>query len=215
MISPWIARNYLIFHRVILVRDNLGTELAVSNNECAEFGTLLNEVTHCFEKVHPNANREEATKVRALGEAQYNAARLREAVLWIDNNRSRFMELCRQRFVAFWMPHESADLRRDVLQRGFRLQPYSIYIMTWLSLAGLWMLARRDIRGAVLCTIWLAFFPLIYYVVQYENRYRYPIMWITFLLGALPISRCINWLWKHSVDSISDGESSVRKAGRD
>ena len=54
-----------------------------------------------------------------------------------------------------------------------------------------------------LCTIWLAFFPLIYYVVQYEDRYRYPIMWITFLLGALPVSLCIEWLWKYTVGSLS------------
>ena len=214
MISPWIVRNYLIFHRVILVRDNLGTELAVSNNDCAVFGTLLNEVTHCFDKVHPNVNLEEARKVRALGEAQYNESRLHEAVSWIDNNRSRFIELLRQRFIAFWMPHESADLPRDVFQRGFRLQPYTVYTMTWLSLAGLWMQARRDIRSAVLCTIWLAFFPLIYYVVQYEDRYRYPIMWITFLLGALPISLYIEWLWKYAAGFLNDGGSSARKAVR-
>jgi hypothetical protein len=215
MISPWIARNYLIFHKIIPVRDNLGMELAVSNNDCAEFGVLLSEVKHCFEKVHPNANLEEATKVRTLGEARYNELRLRDGLRWIDENRSRFVALSRQRFIAFWMPHETADLLRDFWQRGVRLQPYSVYSMSWLSLAGLWILARRDIRSAVLLAMWLVLFPLIYYVIQYEDRYRYPIMWTTFLSGALPISLGIEWLWKYSKDSINEREASVREAGRD
>ena len=42
-----------------------------------------------------------------------------------------------------------------------------------------------------MCTISLGLFPLVYYAVQYEYRYRYPILWMTFLLGAFPIAALV------------------------
>jgi hypothetical protein len=60
--------------------------------------------------------------------------------------------------------------------------------MTPLSVAGLFILYRRDILSWLVCLICLGLFPLIYYTVQYEYRYRYPILWVTFLLGSLPIT---------------------------
>jgi hypothetical protein len=35
IVSLWMVRNYLVFKRPILIRDNLGKELANSNNPCA------------------------------------------------------------------------------------------------------------------------------------------------------------------------------------
>jgi len=37
----------------------------------------------------------------------------------------------------------------------------------------------------------LGFIPLIYYTVEYEYRYRYPILWVTFLLGSLLITASV------------------------
>jgi len=68
------------------------------------------------------------------------------------------------------------------------LERFVIYLMTSLSTVGLVILFRRDFKSAVVCVSCLAVFPVIYYFVQYQDRYRYPLMWLTFLLGALPIS---------------------------
>jgi hypothetical protein len=196
MVSPWIVRNYLVFDRLIPVRDNLGLELSVSNNDCATFGLRENLRTGCFYRVHPNGSDVEATKVLALGEARYNEVRLLEGRGWIAKHSDRFMSLCVQRFVAFWFPHETESAAREMLRTGRRKERLCIYLMTLLSIVGLWITARRDAKSAAICAMWLGLFPLIYYVVQYEDRYRYPIMWVTFLLGAVPLGELIAWLWK-------------------
>ena len=188
IIIPWTIRNYHVFHRFILVRDDLGLELAISNNDCAQFAMEQN-FHGCFQLVHPNRSEDEASKVIALGEADYNQLRLREAVAWIKLHSRRFVRLSLYRFIAWWMPTETGTLQfTEYAGKDRRLERSVIYLMTLLSVAGLVMLLRRDFKIAALCASCLAVFPLIYYFVQFQDRYRYPVMWLTFLLGALPIS---------------------------
>jgi hypothetical protein len=210
MVSPWIVRNYLVFDRIILVRDNLGLELSVSNNDCAAFGLRANMQSGCFQDFHPNGSVGEAAKVLAMGEARYNELRLHQAVNWIAANLSRFTSLCAQRLVAFWLPHESDNLAREMSTQGRRRERCCVYIMTFLSMIGLWVTARRDIKSAAVCAIWLGVFPIIYYVVQYEDRYRYPIMWVTFLLGAVPLSVVVEWLWNLSMGRVIESIETDR-----
>jgi hypothetical protein len=187
IVAPWIIRNFLVFDRLILVRDNLGMELSISNNDCAMFGIAQNIDSGCFIKMHPNVNVEEARKVLAYGEPRYNDLKLREALYWIKTHPARFLRLCSLRVAAFWMPPATGG-PYSLRGSGRRLERIVVYVMTLLSVAGLFILYRRDSLSASLCLICLGFFPLIYYIVQYEWRYRYPILWVTFLLGSLPIT---------------------------
>ena len=202
IVSPWIVRNYLVFHKVIFIRDNLGLELAVSNNDCAAFSLRANLDSGCFQKFHPNGGVAEASKVLALGEARYNEVRLHEAALWIAGNPGRFLSLCAQRFQAFWVPHEGETVA--TLPPGRKRERLCVYLMTFLSIIGLCLAARRDPASAAVCAIWLAVFPVVYYLVQYEDRYRYPIMWVTLLLGVLPFSLAFQWLWNLSLRRVTD-----------
>lgn len=199
VVAPWLVRNYLVFHRFIPVRDNLGLELAVSNNDCARFGIQRNFETGCFQKEHPNVNLDEAKKVLALDEPKYNDLRLQEAKRWIAGNPVRFAKLCAMRFVVFWMPTETTSF----FVSGRVFERFAIYLMTILSLPGLLMLYRGDRRSAAVCLSCLGLLPLIYYVVQYEYRYRYPILWVTFLLGALPITYVLNRVFGLSTSAAS------------
>jgi hypothetical protein len=195
MVAPWMIRNYLVFDRIIFVRDNFGLELSVSNNDCAVFGIVQNRQSGCFAKVHPNANIDEARKVLAYGEPKYNDLKLREARSWIENHPARFLELSAVRFAAFWLPPANEG-PFTLLGRGGRLQRLAIGIMTLLSIPGLFILWRRDTKSAVLCSLCLILFPLIYYIVQHDDRYRYPILWVTFFLGSLPITNVVRPMLK-------------------
>lgn len=190
IVAPWMVRNYLRFHRFVPVRDNLGLELSVSNNDCAQFSIYKNLSSGCFDTFHPNHNASEAAKVRAMGEVNYNDLRLREAESWIGSHPEEFVSLSATRFIAFWVPTQNGDVP---VTRGWRLERgiLYIYLMTALSAAGLVTLYRRDLTSSVVCLTCLAAFPLVYYFVQFEDRYRYPIMWVTFLLGSLPIATCL------------------------
>jgi len=185
IIAPWTIRNYLVFRSFIPIRDNFGLELSVSNNDCARFGITANERSGCFEKVHPNRNAGEARKVRELGEANYNRWRLREGLDWVSLHPTRFLKLSAMRFVAFWMPTETFDIH---YASGRHLERVDIYLVTLSSVLGIASLWKRDRKSALLLISCLTVFPLVYYIIQFEYRYRYPILWITFLVGALPLT---------------------------
>jgi hypothetical protein len=187
IVAPWIVRNYMVFGRLVFVRDNFGLELSVSNNDCAMFGSVQNRDSGCFGKVHPNASVDEARKVLIYGEANYDELKLREAESWIESHAAQFFKLTALRFAAFWLP-PATDGPFSLVGRGRRTERLVTYIMTFLSVQGLFILFRRDSKSAILCAMCFILFPLVYYVVQSDYRYRYPILWFTFLLGSLPIT---------------------------
>jgi hypothetical protein len=205
IVTPWTVRNYLVFHSLVPIRDNLGLELSQSNNDCAQFSALLIWNSVCPEHPHPNANLNEARKVLELGEAKYCELRLHEALHWIGDHPARFLKLTAMRFVFFWMPNESGtvvlrtlmpELQQFHVGVGRHLERVVIYLMTLLSGAGLLLLYKKDARSAAICMSCLTLYPLVYYIVQFEDRYRYPIMWVTFLLGALPITTYMTRFWQ-------------------
>jgi hypothetical protein len=195
------VRNYFVFGRLIFVRDNLGLELSISNNDCAPLSFEKN-LELCFAKFHPNVSTAEATRVLKLGEPQYNDVRLHEAIDWIRSHPSKFVTLSTQRFFAFWMPSDVANPLHDLVNPGQRKMRGTIYLLTLLSVLGLAILYSQNRNGFVLCALWLGLYPPVYYFIQYIDRYRYPIMWVTFLLGAFPLkiafTRTLN-SWKSRV----------------
>ncbi|MBV8552003.1 MAG: hypothetical protein JOY54_11940 [Acidobacteriaceae bacterium] len=194
-IIPWITRNYVVLHRFVPLRDNFGLELAVSNNDCAPYGMLINIRDGCFNRVHPSRSFAEARRVRTLGEPRYNDVRLHEAAAWIKTHQSRFWQLTYQRALAFWFPYENGSMLLTLHYERYRAAYAMIYTLTILSIPGLFLLARSNRSLMVLFGIWLVLFPVPYYVIQYHFRYRMPILWITFLVGSLPLARIAETLW--------------------
>ena len=194
IVTPWTVRNYLVFQSLVPIRDGSGLELSQSNNDCAQFSAVLIWTTSgCSANRHPNGNLNEARKVLELGEPKYFELRQQEALHWIGDHPARFLELTAMRFVFFWMPSESGTIH---VGHGRHLERVVIYLMTLLSGAGLLTLYQKDARSAAICMSCLTLYPLVYYIVAFDARYRDPIMWVTFLLGALPITTyMMRWFW--------------------
>lgn len=114
------------------------------------------------------------------------------------------------RFVAFWMPTETFTIH--YAGTGRRKERVVIYLTTLLSVPGLVIRYRRNIESVAILLSCLTLFPLIQYVIQFQDRYRYPIMWVAFLFGTLPITTCARRLWKpngppeHSIARNKAGE---------
>ncbi len=208
IVAPWLLRNYLVFNRIVSVRDNFGLELSISNNDCAMFGFQQNIDSGCFAKVHPNESIDEARKVLAYGEPRYNDLKLRDAQFWIRDHPLRFFRLSALRTIAFWLP-PATEGPYSLVGRGRRSERFAIYLVTLLSVPGLFILFRQDSVSAIVCAICLIFFPLVYYVVEYSYRYRYPILWVTFLLGALPITLVVKRIGRSL--SLARSRSSVTR----
>lgn len=187
MLIPWTVRNYVVFRRVIPFRLALGLELASSFNDCAPVGMRQSETIGCFAQRSPNHTFEEAQKARALGEAQYNSEKFQQAYEWIAANPRRFSSLTLQRIYAFWFPFEADSPLQQLIIEGRRRERLTIYVMTILSVLGLLLLMKSNrIVGFVLAS-WLLVFPLIYYLHLFEDRYRYPILWVTLVSGSYPL----------------------------
>jgi hypothetical protein len=179
IVLPWMVRNAVVFHRPVFIRDNFGLELAVSNNPCSSALFEQNDRSGCWALTHPNFNYSEAAKVRQNGEVEYNRMKLHEAWHWIEDNPGRFALLSRQRFVAFWFPPPSLNKGNGMIVR-----PLWVQVFTLLSLPGLFLMWRNSRSAFLVIALWLVFFPPVYYFIQFMDRYRYPILWATFLAGS-------------------------------
>jgi len=189
MITPWTVRNLVVLGGLFPVRDDLGLELYVSYNDCAPYGFLASIRNSCIQRFHPNSSVEEALAVRAMGEYQYNRDRFRTAVQWVRFHPGKATALTAQRIWYFWFPSD------DGLQgyRRERARMLSRHILTLASFVGLYLcLKRRRTASGAFLLAWVALFPLVYYLAQFDYRYRYPIFWTTWLLAAdsiLPLAR--------------------------
>jgi hypothetical protein len=174
LLLPWSARNRLQVGTWML-RGNLGLELYVSNAAAADASARVNLESGWHGRVHPFLNEAEALEVRRLGEAQYNRERRAAALEWIRRNPGRFAQLTAWRFLYFW----SGPFPRE--------WPTSIAngVLTLLAAVGLVVLFRRsETAQAVLFSVALLTYPVVYYLVQHSPRYTAPVYWIVGLAGG-------------------------------
>jgi len=181
VVSPWTIRNYIQFHQFVSVRDNLGVELYIANNDMAAASFVDNLPS--FWVHHPAASADEARAVISMGEAAYSDSRRTRAIEWIRTHPGRFFELAGARAWMFWFsePRDSMPHR------------WSIIGVTLASFVGLaLLLIRRHPVAIFIAACWLVY-PLIYYCVQHDVRYREPILWLTLLPAGYVLAVMLNW----------------------
>lgn len=162
---PWTLRNYQRLGALVLIRDDLGIALNTSYNDCAEASLEENLANGCHAAHHPLGSTAEAQLVLNLGEVNYNRLRLASALGWIRTHPKRALVLTTRRFVNFWLPPHAWPVR----------------LLTALSLAGCLAMWRRRIAALRFFLMVFAAFPALYYAVESNVRYRYPILWLTLL----------------------------------
>ena len=191
MLAPWTWRNYRVLGYPVLTRSDLGLELAVSNNPCAKYSWLLNDKSGCFWKNHPYLSTEDAGLVLALGEVNYNRMKMRQAMMWIRRNQRQFWRLTAERFVCFWFPSANGIFQDVLSNPRSPSSSWVLYPATVLSVPGIFLLWREHRKASWLCLSFLILFPPIYYIVDFDKRYRYPITWVTCLVAGYSIDRIL------------------------
>jgi hypothetical protein len=174
VLVPWTWRNYRQFHRLFFVRDNFGLELHVANNDLAEPSFALDSAKGFLRIVHPGASDAESRECQALGEAEYYRRRGAMALDWIRHHRARFLALTAARVRMFWFP--------DAEDSPWYAR--SIAFVTISAILGMLCLGWRRDPIAVFFAAALFTYPLVYYVVLSDPRYRTPILWIPLLAGG-------------------------------
>jgi hypothetical protein len=130
-----------------------------------------------------------------VGEYRFNQERMRQALSWIASHPKRFASLTAQRFVLFWFPTWGLA--------HFRRLPPVLWCITLTSFAGFARLWRRNRVDAWILGGALLVYPLVYYVIQFEPRYRDPILWVTLLLTGYALAAVLPESWRRRLETIA------------
>ncbi len=171
--APWVLRNWVALGAPYFVRDNLGLELWVSNQDNATAEQVTNwPLWHR----HPNQNHEEAALVAALGEGRYNAMRLRDAREWIRGHQAQFLKLSAERAWYYWFPSSRESW-----------PAYLYWIISALGIWGAWI--SRKNRLVVSLALAAVAYSTTFIVVSNHLRYRFPSLWIWALFAGYGVSQ--------------------------
>jgi len=163
VLSPWVVRNYRVFHRFIPVRGNFGAELRMGNAEDA--------VGLWRFWMHPSSNVLEFQKYKQMGEVAYVQQKRRDAINFIRTHPARFATLCLRRAIYYWYG-TPRDTGVEVLTAGRNI---GFLLSSILAFLGLWSMWRESNPATFLFGSLLLAAPLIYYVTFPHPRYRAPI----------------------------------------
>ncbi len=164
VMSPWLVRNYELFHRFIPVRSGFGLELYIGNNGYSE--RWVNS------SLHPNHSDAELSEYERVGEIAYMDHKLAAGEDLHPHASAWFAWMTFRRIVYMWTGYWSFD--RAYLKEE-PLDPPNIFVdttMTILGLIGLWRVFRTDSALAIRFAIVLLFFPL----AVLHSRIRKPII---------------------------------------
>jgi 4-amino-4-deoxy-L-arabinose transferase-like glycosyltransferase len=180
VMSPWIIRNYELFHRFIPVRSGYGLELYIGNNGYSQH--WVNRA------LHPNHSDAELGEYERVGEMAYMDHKLQQGKDFIHAHPGWFAWMTFRRIVYMWTGYWSLD--RAYL-KDEPLDPPNIFVNTTLTILGLLALRRvfqRDSGLAARFAIVLLFFPLAYYFSHPETYYFRPVDPLIVVLGAVAIA---------------------------
>jgi 4-amino-4-deoxy-L-arabinose transferase-like glycosyltransferase len=159
VVTPWIVRDYVAFHKLMFIRDDVGCELRAGNNS---------DANGYWNPAYQAANNPVLfAQYKEMGEASFDREQARLAKEWIAENPGRFLALCRIRVFHFWFVINEPQL--------FRARQLFLICLTPLSLAGLVLALRRRVNAAFLFASLIIFFPLIYYITFPTDRYHHAI----------------------------------------
>lgn len=177
LVVPWTVRNFIVFRHFVFVRDDAGMALVSSNNDCATPLISENIASGCFAREHPSGSAAMLQKMIAAGEYEFSASEMQRTKEWVRLHPYKFAMLTAERAAYFWFPLDRTD--RFSLLTGILMSA-----VTAFSLLGLlWM--RSD--GFLILIAALIPYSLTYYMAQFEQRYRYPVFWISLLLASIGV----------------------------
>jgi hypothetical protein len=163
LFTPWMLRNYRVFHHFIPARSNLGVELCVGN--CRGINGVLGVIDQ------PAVSPPEFAHYVRSGEYQYTRDKMAEFKAAVRRSPAKFLGLCLLRADLYWFGVPGRYL--NPLKDAARLLAFAPF-----AVSGIWgvLLAYRRRRPAAgLYLLALAIVPLPYYFAIVLARFRHPI----------------------------------------
>jgi 4-amino-4-deoxy-L-arabinose transferase-like glycosyltransferase len=181
IVSPWMVRNYRVFHRFIPLRDNFWLEMWVGNNgDTSDWFPIW---------VHPTGNDQELAEFERLGEIGYMDQKRAQTVAFIRSHPGPFLLAIFRRLLFTWTGFWSFN-RHYLAENAF--DPPNIFFsssLTILMLLGLWRIFCEAPAFAVPFAIVLFIYPVVYYLTHAAIYYRHPIDPEIVVLAVLGLHR--------------------------
>jgi 4-amino-4-deoxy-L-arabinose transferase-like glycosyltransferase len=178
MISPWLIREDLVFHRFIPMRDGMGLEMWMGNN-----GDNLRWTS---DDKHPLHDAAELADYNA-GELAYMDHKAHLADAYIQGHPRWYAWMCVRRAVYLWTGYWSFDSRYLAMEPT---DPENIPLaagLTLLAFLGLFLAWRKTPYEALRYGGVLFLFPIMYYFAHPEPYHMRPLDPLIVILGCSAI----------------------------
>jgi hypothetical protein len=185
-ISPWLIRNYRIFHAP-LITTNGGINFYAGNNESAtgSYQWKLPPGTTWVGLLKPGEMP--ISKMHEL-ELETHKKGFAEGARWILKNPLKFATLTLKRVVFFWLPPFS-DLKNFEFSPGYLLRYLRFFytlIVTLFAIPGLILLVKKSKLETKLILFWLLYTTILHGLIIFNHRYSLTLF--PFLCFALAVA---------------------------
>ena len=174
-VIPWTIRNYVVFHKLVLIKSPLGMNLLYGNNPHGN-----GVVAYSKDLFSP----EESQKLVHLDEITQDKLRTEKAINYIRENPGIFIKRTLRRVYAFWgFTGGYRETRFDLL----RNVSYGIVLI--LSCIGT-VLAyqQRKMKHIAPFLLFFSSYPIIFYITHVTfYRFRYPVEPFLILLASYAV----------------------------
>ena len=172
VISPWLIRNRVVLGTWVFIRDNAPFELSLGNYHGSNG-------TGWFGK-HPTQNKWEYANYKRMGELAYVASKKHLVITFVKQYPREFAGLCATRVEAFWTG-TALDYEHPLIEPW---RPWVYWPLSALMLAGLIVAVAWRVDGGWLYFWLLLLYPITYYLMFAQPRYRHAIEPEMLLLGT-------------------------------
>jgi len=174
-ISPWLIRNYMVFHKVVPIRSTSVIEFTFGNIGSPD-GTAKNSYGP-----HPYTGYEREL-YHKLGEIPYTNVKAAQFKTWLIQNPVQFIKLSLLRVYWFWFgdPINNFGIVKKIIH----------IIPTLLLLGWLWSIRwRRRTGPEYLLLLLFLVYPLPYYLTSVTSRYRFLMEPALFIVGMYTLEQ--------------------------
>jgi 4-amino-4-deoxy-L-arabinose transferase-like glycosyltransferase len=176
IISPWLVRNRVVLGKWVFLRDNAGFEFSLGN--------FPGSPGVPFAGAHPAVNPRIFGQYRDWGELTFVARKHEDAMRWVRSHPAEFVTLSLKRVKDFW---DGSELNYEPPTDPWR--PWMVALESAPALLGLLLAGVRRIRNIGPIALVLLAYPLPYYIVYTNPRYRHAIEpFLVILIGYFVVA---------------------------
>jgi len=198
IISPVTLRNIIVGHDAVLIASQGGINFYIGNNRYADGATAkMPEFgpTWQYADCEYLAMKETGNLGKQMKASEVSSFYLKKSLKFIYHEPSRWLKLMFRKLMLFWNGFEISNNQNLYFFRRFASVTYLLqpifFIISPLSLLGLWLLIRLGGRLSLIAYFILAYM-LTVIMFFIHSRFRLPVIPFLIILATF----AVRWIWE-------------------